>query len=82
MKISQKEARAAKRRWENVNKAEHQELRKTPLSAKIISLAALMSSVKGMGWKKALSEEEREVRLRWQRLRKVYHAQRDAGAFR
>lgn len=74
MKISPKEARAAKRRWENVNKAEHGELRKTPMSAKIISLAALMSSVKGMGWEKALSEEERKVRLRWQRLRKIYHA--------
>ncbi len=44
------------------------------MSAKIISLAALMSSVKGMGWEKALSEEERKVRLRWQRLRKIYHA--------
>ncbi len=74
MKISASEVRAAKKRWENVNAAEREELRQTPLSIKIIQLAALMESVKGMGWEKSLSEEEKKVRMRWQRLRDAYRA--------
>jgi len=72
MKISKREAKAAKRRWENVNAAELRELKKTPLLTKTIQLAALMSSVRSMGWQKALSGQEKEVRVRWQKLRKVY----------
>lgn len=74
MKISKGEAKAAKRRWANVNAAELRELRQTSLSITIIHLAALMSSVKAMEWDRSLSEKESEVRIRWQRLRKAYHA--------
>lgn len=62
------------KRWKNVNAAELRELRQTPLSTKILQLATLMSSVKAMGWDRALSREEGEARIRWQRLKKVYHA--------
>lgn len=74
MKISKGEARAAKKRWENVNAAEIRELRRTPSSIKIIQLAALMASVKSMGWNSSLADEESEARARWLRLKQNNHA--------
>jgi len=52
-----------------VNAAEQEELRVTPLDLKIRQLAALMASVKSLGWTEALANEEAEVRQRWNRLR-------------
>lgn len=72
--ITKKEAREFKRRWKSVNKAEIQELRKTPLAKKLLQLSALMASVKAFpGWDEALSAEDDEVRNRWNRLREAYN---------
>lgn len=60
-------------RWEAVNAAEIEELRRTPMSQKMRQLAALMVSVKEFGWYKTLSEGELELRERWNRLRNAYH---------
>lgn len=73
MKITKKEAIEFKKRWEAVNAFEHEELRSTSMEIKLQQLAALMASVKGLGWQKALSEGEDELRDRWNRLRKAYN---------
>lgn len=71
-RISAKEAHALRKRWQRVNAQERRELRSTPLVKKLQQLAALMASVRQMGWTSALSEGEAEVRERWVRLRKIY----------
>jgi hypothetical protein len=73
-RLTKEEAEAFKMRWEAVNAAEIEELRRTPMSQKLRQLAALMVSVKEFGWYKALSEGELELRERWNRLRNAYHA--------
>ena len=72
-KITKMEARAFRTRWKIVNRAEREELRGTPINKKFEQLAALMSSVKELGWTKPLAAEEKEVRERWNKLRKLYH---------
>lgn len=69
--LTRQEARAFRTRWEMVNAAEQLELRTTPLDRKLRQLAALMASVKSLGWTEALAAEEAEVRARWNRLRAV-----------
>lgn len=71
--ITKVEARSFKRRWKAVNAAEREELRRTPPEHKLRQLAALMASVKELGWDEELAEEEAEVRDRWKRLIKAYH---------
>jgi hypothetical protein len=71
--ITKKEALAFKRRWEIVNEAERQELRKTSPSKKLHQLTTLMAWVKDFGWDKTLKAEETEVRERWVRLKRLYH---------
>jgi hypothetical protein len=44
-----------------------------PVIEKFNQLVALMSSVEAMGWTKALATEEKEVRNRWNKLRRRYH---------
>ena len=72
--ITKSEAKAFRTRWEIVNDAEIEELRKTSVSEKFSQLVALMSSVEKIGWAKSMASEEKEVRDRWIRLRKYYHA--------
>jgi hypothetical protein len=69
--ITSAEARGFRRRWKTVNAAEREELINTPVMHKLLQLAALMASVKPMGWSEALAAEEAEVRDRWSRLRKA-----------
>lgn len=68
--ITRVEAEAFKRRWAVVNAAEEEELRSTPLAAKLLQTAALMESAKQLRWDPRDSEEE-AVRLRWLRLREI-----------
>jgi hypothetical protein len=67
------EAKAFRTRWKIVNNAEREELRSMPVIEKFNQLVALMSSVEAMGWTKALATEEKEVRNRWNKLRRRYH---------
>ncbi len=71
-RISRKEARAWRKRWAAVNRAEIEELRRTTPEEKFRQLCALMESAKALGWARALAAEEAEVRERWMRLRKAY----------
>ena len=71
--LSRREAVLFKKRWEAVNAAEIEELRRTPISQKMQQLASLMALVKELGWYKILSEGEAELRNRWNRLKDAYH---------
>lgn len=71
--ITKEEALEFKRRWELVNEAERQELRETTPEKKLRQLATLMEWVKDFGWSKALKSEEKEVRERWIKLKRLYH---------
>ncbi|MBI5193647.1 MAG: hypothetical protein HZA08_09440 [Nitrospirae bacterium] len=73
MKITKKEAIEFKKRWEAINAFEHEELRRTSMEMKLQQLAALMASVKELGWHKSLSEGEEKLRDRWNRLRRAYN---------
>lgn len=73
-RITQAEAQAFRARWEAVNAAERKELRATSMVHKLRQLAALMASVKPLGWTTALAAEEAEVRDRWNQLRKIFCA--------
>lgn len=59
-------------RWALVNQAEIEELRRTPPEVKLRQLAALMASVRQMGWDEALDAEDEEVRGRWRRIRETH----------
>ncbi len=65
-------ARAFVERWRLVNEAEIDELRQTPVEVKLQQLAALMDSVRQLGWDVDLAAEEQMVRERWNRLRKAH----------
>jgi hypothetical protein len=54
-----------------VNAAELRELRATPLAQKARQTAALMESAKKLGWIEKLDLQEKEVRSRWNELRKA-----------
>lgn len=71
-RITKSEALAFKMRWDIINDAERKELRNTSLIEKLSQLAALMSSVGEIGWTKALTAEDKEVRNRWNKLRRRY----------
>jgi transcriptional regulator with XRE-family HTH domain len=73
-RLTRGEAQAFKRRWEAVNAAEREELASTPVADKFRQVAALVASREKLGWTEALAAEEDQVRLRWARLRKEYHA--------
>lgn len=72
-RITKSEALAYKLRWKMINDAERKELRHTSLVEKFNQLAALMSSVEDMGWAEGLKNEDKEVRNRWNKLRRHYH---------
>ncbi|HAS17821.1 MAG: hypothetical protein A2Y48_08415 [Nitrospirae bacterium RIFCSPLOW2_12_42_9] len=72
-RITKEEAREYKRRWESVNEAEIQELRKTTIPQKLHQLVTLMASGKVFtAQTDIINKEENEVRIRWNRLRKAY----------
>lgn len=72
--LTRGEAQAYRRRWEAVNAAEREELASTPLGDKFRQVAALLASAGKLGWTGALAAEEDQVRQRWARLRREYHA--------
>jgi hypothetical protein len=74
MTMTRAEAREFQDRWNRVNTAEREELRRMTLSDKLLQIAALMASVEPLGWQQALAEEDQQVRERWLRLRKACHA--------
>jgi hypothetical protein len=71
-RLTRAEARAYVARWQRVNAAEIQELRRTPMAVKLRQLAAMMATARALGWTEALAEGEAEVWERWNRLRKAY----------
>lgn len=74
IRITKKEALEYKKRWESVNEAEVQELRKTTIPQKLSQLATLMASGKVFTVPAdTLYAEDEEVRERWNRLRKAYN---------
>ena len=73
-RITRSEAIAFEKHWKMINDIEREELRAIPAMEKLKQMVALMSSVEALGWAKALAAEEKEVRERWIKLRKYYHA--------
>jgi hypothetical protein len=72
--ITKAQARAFRERWQAVNDAEREELRRTSPEVKLRQLEALFAMSQQLGWTAALAAEEAEVRERWNRLRKAYGA--------
>lgn len=73
-RLTRGEAQAYKLRWEAVNAAEREELISMPIAHKFRQLAALQASAGKFGWTAALAAEEDQVRQRWARLCREYHA--------
>ena len=71
-KMTSEDVRAYIDRWSLVNEEERDELRRTPPKVKFQQLAALMASVKQMGWEGKLAADEQEVWQRWQAIRRAY----------
>lgn len=67
---------SATTRWDLVARAQTEELRRMTATEKLERVAALMASVKAMGWDDALQEGDLEIWMRWQRVRE--HARRRA----
>jgi hypothetical protein len=57
-------------RWDLVEIAERDELRKLTPAAKLGQLASLMASVEQMGWSEALQEGDEDIWMRWQAMRR------------
>jgi len=74
MKTTKAEAREFQARWQRVNAAEIEELRRMSPEEKLRQTAALMESAGAFGWDKSHAEEDQRVRERWNRLRKAFHA--------
>ena len=72
-RLTKDEADAFRIRWELVNEAEIEELRRTSVTKKLQQLSSLMLSVKELNWQEPLSEGEAAVRERWNHLRMAYH---------
>ena len=76
-RITKAEARAFKKRWEDVNAIEREEWRRTPLWRKLQALTVLAGWGRYFGWSKSPPDRERVVRERvvrerWNRLRRAY----------
>jgi hypothetical protein len=72
-RMTKSEVMAFRTRWKMVKDAEEEELRFTPMNKKFDQLAILMISAKKLGWSKALTEGENQVRNRWNKLRRSCH---------
>ena len=70
--IERSQARAFVKRWALVSALEKETLKATPVDDKFRQLAVLMISADRMGWKTKAEREEKEIRDRWNKLRKVY----------
>jgi transcriptional regulator with XRE-family HTH domain len=73
-RLTRREAKAFKRRWEAVNLAEREELAKTSVADKFHQVAALLASAQKLGWTEVLAAEDDLIRQRWAWLRKGHHA--------
>lgn len=71
--LTKEQAAAYRKRWALVNEAEIVELRQTSPAEKFRQTAALMASVRVMGWEDSLKEDEEIVWARWQYLREQYN---------
>lgn len=71
-KLTKEQALAFRKRWQTVNAAEIKELRNTHLAEKLQQTAALMASVRAMGWSDPIDSHEAVVWQRWQQLREKY----------
>lgn len=71
-RLTKAQARAFRKRWQLVNAAEVEELRKTSLAEKFRQTAALMASGRDLGWGDDFDSGEAEVWDRWRRLRQAY----------
>jgi flagellar biosynthesis/type III secretory pathway protein FliH len=72
--MTKEEARQFKARWQLVNHAMTEEVRRTPASVKLQQLAVMYEAGQALGWTDALKEGEEGVRERWRRLKEKYHA--------
>jgi len=73
-RLMRSEALAFKKRWEVANAFEKEELRVLSYDEKLEQLIMLIASAKEFDWTKGLEAEANEVRDRWNKLRKAYHA--------
>jgi hypothetical protein len=69
--LTKAQARAFRRRWQQVNAREEQELRSASLEVKWQQFNTLLAWAHQMGWAGLLEEGADEVRQRWARLRKA-----------
>ena len=72
--MTKEEARQFKVRWQLVNQAVAEDVRRTPPSVKLQQLAVMYEAGQALGWTDALKEGEEGVRERWRRLKEKYHA--------
>jgi len=72
--ISKSEALAFKKRWKVANAFEKEELCALSYDEKLDQLLMLVASAKEFDWTKELETEANEVRDRWNKLRRAYHA--------
>lgn len=68
--LTKAEAHAFRRRWEQVNLHEEEELRVMSLEVRWRQFNTLLRWASQFQWTAALGEGEEEVRERWMRLRK------------
>ncbi len=73
-KLTKAQAMAFRKRWDMVNAFQMSEVRALSANEKLGQLATLMALAKELGWIGALEKEAGEVRARWNKLRKAYHA--------
>ena len=73
------EVKAYKRRYEEVNRREIEELRKTPLDIKYRQFWMLLRWAEQMGWQIMKPDEIAQVRKRWTRLRRAHGQKKKAG---
>jgi hypothetical protein len=72
--IAKADAVAFRKRWEMVNAIQEEELRGLSADEKLAQLSMLMTLAKELDWTESLEIEASEVRNRWNKLRKAYHA--------
>lgn len=70
-RLTKAQARAFRKRWQQVNTREEEELRQTSLEVKWQQFNTLLDWAHQLGWAAALNQGEAEVRQRWARLRKM-----------
>jgi hypothetical protein len=74
--MTREEALQFKARWQLVNERIDEEIRQTPIEIRFEQLVRLHSFGKSLGWGDKRFRKEREVRARWQRLRRGMNERR------